>query len=514
MPELLIQALFPYQQRDADAAARYKLACWGRRRGKTRVGFHVAVMGHGPCGADGEPRWKGLRHGGDIIWIARSYRQAGMIWREEVRPRFVAAGGVCNDAEFRAQVPGMGSFMVCSQDTDSIANARGMGARLVGVIGDETAHWRDAEAVWLDVVAPMLMDNYAWAWFFSTPEPGSWFDAKCDDVAAGVASSDWYLSEGDARDNPRITAEAFASLVAEYPAGDPRLAKEVYADRKAAGKGWAFPEYDRGVHERHFEVPRGWRWVAGLDWGYASYATVEFLAVGPPRNGQTDPQVHHAYELTFHETPPEEVGEAVGAFVRDRAIPLEWIAGDDQMWQQQSGPVTIAEMVIRGLRAGYPSHPLALIEAPKGAGSRATRKMLTHAGLKHTVLPDGTCPPWGRPSWTIDPVHCPMLAKHMPILRREIVRRGTVEVVLDQVMKDGKEHWWDAATYAHQARIPLTELPRQVLLRDQHPGMLPNGQRRKRNPTEDEALAESLVELSTHGVSIGGRYGGRRMYGL
>jgi hypothetical protein len=212
---LTVPRMYPAQMEFADRPHRYKLGRWGRRRGKTVFAFAVAVLGHGPIQTDGQPLHKGLRHGLDVLWVGRSKDQARGIWFGEVKPRFESAGGSCNDSLMMATLPGFGNLIVRSQDRDSINNARGLGAQIAGIVGDEVAHWDDAEGVWLEVMAPMLADNLGWFVAISTTEPGSWFNRKCTDVLAGKATEDWTESYGTAKDNPYISAKGFASLVSE-----------------------------------------------------------------------------------------------------------------------------------------------------------------------------------------------------------------------------------------------------------------------------------------------------------
>jgi hypothetical protein len=221
---LRVPGLYPHQQRLDEAPQPFKLARWGRRAGKTVWIFRAAVMGHGPLGADGEPIHKGLRHGKDVVWVGRSKDQARTIWNNEVRPRFEATGVAnINDTLFTATMPGFGKLIVKSQDRDSISNVRGMGDTIGGVVGDEVAHWDDAESAWLDVLLPVLTDNLGWFAAVSTTEPGSWFNRQCADIMAGNKPvNTWFHTHATALDNPRISPVAFDRLLAEYPQGDPR----------------------------------------------------------------------------------------------------------------------------------------------------------------------------------------------------------------------------------------------------------------------------------------------------
>ncbi len=285
---LKVPGLYPHQLRLADSGAPFKLARWGRRTGKTVTIFQNAVMGHGPIGADGQPIFKGLRHGLDVVWVGRSKDQARIIWNTEVRPRFEATGvAEINETLLTASLPGFGKLIVKSQDRDSINNVRGMGATLGGVVGDEVAHWDDAESVWLDVLLPTLTDNFGWATFVSTTEPGSWFNRQCAKAMAGeLPETSWFHSHATALDNPRISPIAFERMLAEYPVGDPRIAKEVYAELTMGGAGAAlnFRESDVTMPPWDIRAKAQWprcTWFGSVDWGYAHpYSFGLYASVG------------------------------------------------------------------------------------------------------------------------------------------------------------------------------------------------------------------------------------------
>lgn len=509
--ELRIPRPHAKQRELLDRRERFKLARWGRRAGKNIVAEQAAIIGHGAYGTDGTRGHKGLMHGRDVLWVARSLRQAQAIWDGEVRPRFRAAFGddATNDTKMIARMPGVdgGALIVCSQDADSIANARGLGARIGGIVGDEVAHWDRAEKTWLEILLPILTDNEGWALFISTTEPGSWFNAQCEAEADGTLTQNWVQTHATAWDNPRLTRTAIETMIAEYPAGDSRLAKEVYADLTVGGAGFAFPEWNPAVHLASFRPPANFRWVVGVDWGYTSIAAAEYLAIGP------EERVHHVYEQTFTETEPLVMGRAVGRCILERGWPVEWVVGDDQMWQQSAGPITVAERFQTGLYEGNPATRLPLVPATKGAGSREARKMLTHAGLAHTVLVNGVVPSWGRPRWTFDPIGCPNLVKNLPLLRKEVKKLDGEDVAIDQVKKDGREHWWDAATYAHVERLPVASTVRRDVPEDVHPGLLPDGSRRHRRPTPDQLQDEMIIEYTAHGWTNNSSYGGRTLAG-
>ena len=330
---LRVPGQYPHQVRLSEASAPFKLARWGRRAGKTVEIFRQAVMGHGPAGADGQPIFKGLRHGLDVVWVGRSKDQARIIWNTEVRPRFEATGVAdINETLLTASLPGFGKLMVKSQDRDSINNVRGMGATLAGIVGDEVAHWDDAEAVWLDVLLPTLTDNMGWATFVSTTEPGSWFNRQCAKAMAGeLPPSSWFHTHATALDNPRISRVAFDRLLAEYPAGDPRIAKEVYAELTMGGAGAALDFRESDVAKPPFPKQRHERprctFFGSVDWGYAHPYSFGLYAV------MGDGEVRRVDGCTNQRKDPPEIALEVRTLLNSYGLRFEdldyTVAGGD-----------------------------------------------------------------------------------------------------------------------------------------------------------------------------------------
>ena len=363
--QLKVPGLYPHQQAHNDAPQRFKLGRWGRRAGKTIWIFRAAVMGHGPLvperDKDGKitfvPMHKGLIHGKDVVWVGRSKDQARTIWNNEVRKRFEATGiADLNDTLFTASlgIEGFGKLIVKSQDKDSINNVRGMGDTIGGVVGDEVAHWDDAESAWKDVLLPILTDNLGWFAGVSTTEPGSWFNRQCAGIMSGdINPNTWFHSHYTALNNPRISKAAFEQLVAEYTPGDPKLAKEVYAELTVGGAGHALVVRESDVLVKPFTAetlrqdpdtwkPRNATFFGAADWGFAHpFAFALFMVSGDGVLTIVDAVQKNRL------TPPEQV-ELVGKLLAKygmRFSDLDYtVAGGDVL--QDKG----ASLGMRGLR--------------------------------------------------------------------------------------------------------------------------------------------------------------------
>ena len=235
-----------------------------------------AIVGHGPETHDG-PLFKGIVHDMDVVWVARDYTQAGIMWHEFIRPRFKGVAGVrVNEGDRTVSIIGAGTLFVIS--AENIASARGMGKRLAGMIVEEAA-WLDLQASLRDVIMPALMDNEGWLLLISTTnaaldgnqakETPSYFNRICEEVRAGERSGEWEEFHFTAEDNPKISERAFASLIGEYTPGDPSLEQEVYAKLLRGGVGLALEALQDTTHMvERFPIPAHWTQFGAFDWGF------------------------------------------------------------------------------------------------------------------------------------------------------------------------------------------------------------------------------------------------------
>jgi hypothetical protein len=433
----------------------------------------------------------GIADGGTVVWIAPDYPQAMTIWREEVQPRFRGVEGVrVNEAEHSVTLPNGGALLVRS--AESIDGVRGMGKELVGVVGDEAAHL-DLEYALRNVLRPALLDNQGWLLLVSTPVAGSYFNALCTEVMAGGRGPDWAHWHGTPHDNPLLSPAAIAQLIAEYPPDSPQLHQEVFAELIEGGAGLAFPEWRTALHVQRHEPPGHAEWWGGIDWGYTAPGAFVLLAA----DGE---HVTARWDTTWREQTPYDVGFMLAERCREWPLHVPaYIAGDPSMWSVSDGGPSLAEEVQRGLRDGLPDRPIALLSAPRGAGSRVAGKLLVHRALHWTALPDGTVPDWQRPHLTFHP-DCAYLVRSLAMLPRDERKPEDVDTTAD-------DHAYDAMRYALMAREPGVAPPVRDVPQDVHPGFLPTGQRRHRDRTPEHEQEEAVVVLSALGFTPGGRYG-------
>lgn len=172
--------------------ARFKVIVCGRRWGKTALGLMATLKGHGAT----RGQRRGAIDGGNIWWIAPTYKVASKIWRDLKRATKDAYTAK-NEVERRIELPCGGSVTVHSADDPGTL----VGDGLDGVVIDEAAKvHRDA---WGESVRPALADRLGWAIFIGTPKGNNWF-REVFDVADADSSLEWARWQRPTSDNPII----------------------------------------------------------------------------------------------------------------------------------------------------------------------------------------------------------------------------------------------------------------------------------------------------------------------
>jgi hypothetical protein len=349
-----IPAPLEHQEPIVASPARFKTVRAGRRGGKTVVAEFCSVAGHGPTQPDGDPLHRGIAQDVDVVWVARDYTQAGIMWHEFVRPRFKGKAGVkVNEADRTVSLDGGGTLFVVS--AENIASVRGMGSRLGGVVVEEAA-WLDLQTALRDVLMPALMDNEGWLLLISTTNAGpdgnpqketpSYFNRICEEIIAGERSEDWAEFYFTAEDNPQISERAFRDLVAEYAPGDPALEQEVYARLLTGGIGLALDQMSADKHlVQPFPIPSHWTHFGAFDWGFNHpYSFGHFVQDG-------DGNVYLVSRVKGRQELPDQIAAKVEAAVPIQA--LAFIAGGhdlkaDVRSRGESGPTLKERFMARG----------------------------------------------------------------------------------------------------------------------------------------------------------------------
>lgn len=476
MSEISVHGLLRHQIPWRDSPARFKVLRCGRRTGKDAFAENVSLLGHGPE-INGRPKFKGLQHGRDVVWLAPTIPQAAALWKNEVEPRFRNREPqiVVNKVEHTVTLlnrDGSPYATLWVRSAEAISGLRGIGKQLGGIIINEAAHM-DLETVWRDVIRPTLMDCEGWAIIMSTTNGGpdgfeneagkrspSFFNIICEEIQQGKRSEDWVEFYGTAADNPKISAAEFNALVEEYPTDSVKLAEEVFAKLVVGGAGVAFPEWADDVHKIRFEPSAYARWTSSGDWGW-NKGVLHLYA------SEHDHTLCRS-EWVFEKKLPYEVGyEWVLRCLRFKILP-EWITIDTP--PVSNGPTILAELQ-RGSNDALKNQvdesvmrPVWL-NPPKGSGSRETKKTEVHALLRYVRLPDGKVPPGGEPRMRFHP-DCTDIVTILPKLPKDPHGKPDVDTNAD-------DHGYDslAAWAMTQVQTPSngTDAPRRTDP-DAHPG--------------------------------------------
>jgi len=245
MPQILLPEPLAHQLDVLRHPARLKVVVCGRRWGKSLLGLIACVEGHGPAGSG----FRGAIEGADIWWVAPTYPQGLLIWRD-LKKALHGAWIEKKEKEMRIVLPGGGSITVKSADDPDAL--RGVG--LDGVVLDEAAFMK--EEAWVNGIRPALADRQGWALFLTTPKGVNWIHGLFE--TAGT-SEDWARWQRPTSENPIIPAKELEA--ARRDMGELQFAQEHLAQFVTAGAGMFKPEWFEDRYERmaaqHYRLPDG-----------------------------------------------------------------------------------------------------------------------------------------------------------------------------------------------------------------------------------------------------------------
>jgi len=241
--------------------------------------------------------------------------------------------------------------------------------------------------------------------------------------------------------------------------------------------GAVFEEWRPQFHvlSEQFRVPRGWRWAAGLDWGYRAPGWFGLFAQGP------EGDIVLWRELYFSKETAYNVGYTIGQ--NTMSYPLEYIAADEQMWQKQgTGSPTLAEEMQHGLVDAYGKieDTPQMQPATHGRGSRLVKAQIMHRYLRWEVHPKtGELLPWGRPLLRVHP-SCRHFIRTLPAL--PYVPEGAHGAAAEDIDSSAEDHPYDGACAYLMSRPSLPERAPEAFDENAHPGMTKKGKRKERIP--------------------------------
>jgi len=198
-----------------------------------------------------------LEGAGRVWWVAPSFPQSSMAWRELKALAHQIPGKVIREDARRIALPGDGEITVKSADApDSL---RGEGLDLVVI--DEAAYC--PTEVWTDALRPALSDRHGGALLISTPAGYSWFYDAWQRGQEG--RDDWMSWRYPTSDNPLIPADEVDAARLTLP--DRTFRQEYLAEFIPDGAG-----VFRGIRDAAIATPQmraidGHVYQFGVDWG-------------------------------------------------------------------------------------------------------------------------------------------------------------------------------------------------------------------------------------------------------
>lgn len=222
--------------------------------------------------------------------------------------------------------------------------------------------------------------------------------------------------------------------------------------------GAAFPEWRDQLHIVPDRLPpRGWKYVAAMDWGYRQ-GSYGLYAIGPEGQVEKVWEYYQAFREKHARQAAVEIARASASLPRP-----EYIAADTQMWQEIGAAETLAEEFREGLNEAYGQHAPELIEMHHAPNSRRVKKNLMHRYLSWTKEPDGTVQPWQRPLLRFQ-----QRCKHTIRTMKALPLHPTKP---DDVDTTAEDHAYDETAFILASRPPLAEQrPEKIDQDNQHPG--------------------------------------------
>lgn len=204
--------------------------------------------------------------GGNVWWLAPTYRMAGQVWRDLKRMVGSTYKATIDNEDMRVDIITGGSITIRSTSQPD----RLRGAGLDYAILDEAAFM--LPNVWGEVIRPMLADGEGRALFLSTPYGRNWF---YDLYRLGLdgTQKEWCSYHFTSYDNPLIPAEEFDAIRLSTPEA---VFRAEYMAEFVDDDGQVFRRIREAVMTSPADVTMG-RIVGGIDWGRSHDYTVVVL---------------------------------------------------------------------------------------------------------------------------------------------------------------------------------------------------------------------------------------------
>ena len=188
----------PAQAQIAAEAARFNVACCGRRFGKSRLGIDLCV----------DP----LLDGHPVGWFSPTYKMLAELWRETVETLRPVTAAV-NVSEHRLELITGGVLDMWSLDSPDTVRGR----HYARVIIDEAAMVRGLMDIWTSAIRPTLIDLEGDAYFLSTPKGRNDFQALYD-LGQDAAQPEWRSWRYPTSANPYLKSSEIETMRRTMPA--------------------------------------------------------------------------------------------------------------------------------------------------------------------------------------------------------------------------------------------------------------------------------------------------------
>jgi hypothetical protein len=217
-----------------------------------------------------------------IVWGAPTFDQVRVGWNEARQ----ALGGIADfkQSTMTCTLPTGGAIIFRSLDDPD--NARGHTAG--GVIIDEAGDVK--EQAWYEVLRPMLIDTYGWAWLSGTPKGRNWFwrewmaaKTRPDSISWQIPTLGCTVEEGriirvpHPYENPAIP---YPEIEQTWQTTPERIFRQEILAEFLEGEGVVFRNLTACMGAPKNATPEqhaGHRIVAGLDWAKQSDFTATSL---------------------------------------------------------------------------------------------------------------------------------------------------------------------------------------------------------------------------------------------
>ena len=336
--------LTPWQKQVKHDLHRFKVACAGRRTGKTQLALDILIENVATVpqalGWYVAPTYAMAK---DIAWGLLKHNTAD----------FFRAGIIRRYYDGDLTIEFLGNRYLQLKSGDKPDSLRGRGLSFLAI--DEPANME--RELWEEVLRPAIADRQAPVFFGGTPKGFNWF-------------YDLYqmeLKEPNDWKSFRVTTEG-AELVscdeiekARRDMDERAFRQEFEASFEVFG-GQVFPVFNREKHTAFFEFNPNWGFNIGMDFGWSAPTAVLFIQVDNKEN------VYVFDELGRRETPIQKMGELIRERKYERKLGI-WPkeiktfdpdlifcdpAGDSK--NEATGTSSIMELRNMGFKIRYKKH--------------------------------------------------------------------------------------------------------------------------------------------------------------